>query len=453
MKNTDKKRRGNRRDEGQRTNSPVASTRRGKKGTANQTGVSPADSGKKRRGKRRFEDQSQLSPVASKPTADSGKLIAELVKEARDPSARGTRSSGTQSDGSSNHLDPTPDAGGTHSSGTSPNCDPATGSGGGGRSAIVSTNEKDPSPDPIAALRELQCQRVILMRSSQRLTNQAKAFVRRMLGWHGGLSEKESTKIAARASAIVAAIESGEATANASSNRLRDPSDATQSDAAIFIEDIKGDSDPSDDTGIEAEDCPVHIENRDPIAACRMLVDRLHHSRQIIDATVKQIDADMCSLALHLPAAEFVNSKRGLGLKGLAIIVGEAGDIGQYSIRGLRKFMGLAPMFGKACSTWRRSIAGQEKLTAEQWTQAGYCPRRMSIMYQLSESAGVKCKGDYRDIYDRARSREESRTDVKMIQHRRAMRKVASQILIDLQLAWSKYTGKPLPVRRHREAA
>ena len=270
------------------------------------------------------------------------------------------------------------------------------------------TRECSDSPDPIAALRELQCQRVILMRSSQRLVNQSKAYVRRMLGWHGGLTEKESTAIASKAGDIVKTIEAGEAMMRVDTKSVPDPL----------------------------------------VSSVAPMVLKLFEARSPIDNAVTHIESSMVKLAKQLPVAEFVESTLGLGLKGLAAIVGEAGDIGKFSIRGLRKYMGLAPFEGKACSTWRIS---KPSLSAEQWTQAGYCPRRMAILYQIAESAGVKCtRSEYRRIYDESKARESTRTDKPIVAHRRAMRKVASRVLIDLQVEWSKATGVPLPTRKDR---
>lgn len=247
-----------------------------------------------------------------------------------------------------------------------------------------------------------------MMRASQRLSNQSKAYVRRMLGWHGGLSEKESTAISSKAGEIVKQIESGESAAEP-------PADSKR--------------------------------QHDPLVSSSPLVLNLFTARTPIDNAVDQIEKSMVQHAKKLPVAEWVENQLGLGLKGLAIIVGEAGDIGKYSIRGLRKYMALAPFEGKACSTWRMSKPG---LSAEQWTAAGYCPRRMSVMYQLAESAGVKCtRSEYRKIYDTTKAIEATKTDKPIIAHRRAMRKVASRILIDLQLEWAKQTGIPLPSRRH----
>lgn len=102
----------------------------------------------------------------------------------------------------------------------------------------------------------------------------------------------------------------------------------------------------------------------------------------------------LTKLGKKLPAAEWWCSHRGLSAKYLAEIVGECGDIANYrGPRALWKRLGLAPYEGHAYSTWRTSPDKPRSLTAEEWVDAGYTPRRRSLMYLISASV-LKANGE-----------------------------------------------------------
>lgn len=89
------------------------------------------------------------------------------------------------------------------------------------------------------------------------------------------------------------------------------------------------------------------------------------------------------AVARCLPVAGWVLEQRGLGLTGLGMIVGEAGDLSNYPRpKALWKRFGLVPFQDRAYSTWRKGGG----LLGREWQEAGYCPRRRSIIYQLSDS-------------------------------------------------------------------
>lgn len=92
--------------------------------------------------------------------------------------------------------------------------------------------------------------------------------------------------------------------------------------------------------------------------------------------------AEKSAMRLECCAA-FVESVPGFGYGGLAMIAGEAGDIGNYANPGkLWKRMGMAPVKGQCCATWRANGG----LSAAEWEAAGYSPRRRSVMYQITDS-------------------------------------------------------------------
>jgi len=103
----------------------------------------------------------------------------------------------------------------------------------------------------------------------------------------------------------------------------------------------------------------------------------------------------MDKAAKSLPVWSWVKATPGFGAMGLAILVGEAGDVGSYRNPScLWKRFGLVPFQGKAYSTWAKTGG----LSAAQWTEAGYCKVRRSAAYVVADPF-VKTAGSYRDIY------------------------------------------------------
>lgn len=93
----------------------------------------------------------------------------------------------------------------------------------------------------------------------------------------------------------------------------------------------------------------------------------------------------LVKLVKQLPVYEWVKSVNGFGDVSFATIVGECGDIGSYRNPScIWKRMGLAPFEGKAGATWK----AKGGLTADQWTEFGYSPRRRSVSFNLNKIIG-----------------------------------------------------------------
>lgn len=91
----------------------------------------------------------------------------------------------------------------------------------------------------------------------------------------------------------------------------------------------------------------------------------------------------------------FVESVRGFGWISLGRIIGEAGDLSNYSNPGkLWKRMGMAPFKGKSCATWKKCGG----LMAGEWEEAGYSPRRRAVMWNIGASL-MKAQNPYRQVY------------------------------------------------------
>lgn len=108
------------------------------------------------------------------------------------------------------------------------------------------------------------------------------------------------------------------------------------------------------------------------------------------------VEDEMKSIAKTLPVWWWVDEISGFGPMGLAVIVGEAGNLSNYPKKGhLWKRFGLAPYKGKAASTWRMSGG----LSAEDWTELGYSPNRRAEIYSVVADPIIKKQSRYRQLY------------------------------------------------------
>src|SRR3990167_2425633 len=160
----------------------------------------------------------------------------------------------------------------------------------------------------------------------------------------------------------------------------------------------------------------------------------LLEGRETIQKARKNTERRLATLAGALPAHAWVKTIRGMGILGLAAIVGEAGDLSLYANPAkLWRRMGLAPFQGRALSTWRFNGG----LTATDWEEAGYSPRRRAVMWTIGD-AMIKCNGDYRPLYLERKEIERTKApDAQpIILHRRAQRYMEKRMLRDLWVYW-----------------
>ena len=173
-------------------------------------------------------------------------------------------------------------------------------------------------------------------------------------------------------------------------------------------------------------------------------------------------EKDMERLVKLLPVYPFVESVRGLGAKGFAIIVAEAGlPIGEYrTVSGLWKRLGLA-VIGGECQRRKRD---KDAAAAH-----GYSPARRAQVWAVcsdslfraqwrgaDEDAGLPARpiGPYGEVYARRRAHTAERvvateglaaTDpakwTKGRCHNDARRVMTKQLMVDLWVAWRKASG------------
>lgn len=230
--------------------------------------------------------------------------------------------------------------------------------------ANVGTAAPDPAIDDLA---ELQVRRRAYIRAANRCTNAAGALARRAFGWAADADPAARARVKTRAAALVDAA-------------MRVPA-AALADAGAFLDALLAATDPADRA--------VVLVLADDLATFRAMAEPARRAR-------RDVERQMARAAKALPVWPWAAAVRGLGPLGLAVIVGEAGDLAGYPTAGhLRKRFGLAPHEGRAASTWRKAGG----LDADAWTALGYAPARRAEMYAVIGLSLIRAGGPYRDLF------------------------------------------------------
>jgi hypothetical protein len=179
-------------------------------------------------------------------------------------------------------------------------------------------------------------------------------------------------------------------------------------------------------------------------------------SRAPTDEFEKIASKEMERLAKSLPVwAEFGEQIRGFGAGSLAVIIGEAGDLSNYSTHSkLWKRMGLAVMDGVRQGGLKKT-SGKDL-----WIEHGYSPVRRSRMWNIGDTLMRGNKdGRYRSAYLARKQYERERADAAGLVvapsakipakrkdefmsdghvHLRAQRYMEKRLLRDLWKAWRR---------------
>lgn len=210
-----------------------------------------------------------------------------------------------------------------------------------------------PSRPEILALVELQKKRVFCIKSQSRCDRSVEAFIARYLGYQNELDAADRVALFKRAAAIRRSVEKG--------GHEKDNTQMTVAPRA------SGDSHLVDDN-----------HNSRAIFACTPIILTSAMSRSSWDNLRDQAEKEMRKLAATLPVYLWVKAIKGFGDLGLAIIVGEAGDIGNYATKErLWKRLGLAVIEGER---------QQRRSDKEQAAAHGYNPRRRAEIWTLGDS-------------------------------------------------------------------
>jgi len=168
---------------------------------------------------------------------------------------------------------------------------------------------------------------------------------------------------------------------------------------------------------------------------------------QAFEDTKKELEAPMKKLVKELPIANsktawlFQPEQRGFGELILATLIGETGDLCNYSNPAkMWKRMGCAPYeFNgetKMGATWKSGKGGS--LPAEEWVKYGYSPRRRSLAYLIGDGIVKLNKSIYRKRYDDTKAsiklRHPEYTDLRC--HRHGMLLATKLLLKNLWIQW-----------------
>ncbi|MFP1634114.1 hypothetical protein ACLB6G_20485 [Zhengella sp. ZM62] len=252
-------------------------------------------------------------------------------------------------------------------------------------------------PNTIAEIRHLHRQRQFAMVQRKRAHLSLGAFIRTNLGW----------------------TKDGDAKANAEIRKLTSDMIDGKADRQDFAEIIEA--------ALMAVDPFVKIE-----ADCQKAMTKLAKKLPVWNAWGYAIN--------------------GFGPVGLAMIVGEAGDLSAYPKKGhLWKRMGLAVIDGTAQGRPGKGAS------ASDWIARGYNPKRRSIIYQIGDSL-IKKQSEYRDAYLERKAYERARAEMIGLQivpaakiprknadefmseghvHNRAQRYMEKRLLRDLHKQWA----------------
>ena len=112
-------------------------------------------------------------------------------------------------------------------------------------------------------------------------------------------------------------------------------------------------------------------------------IRKIDSSSELWDEEQTTEEKEMVRIVKTLPIAPWVKSVRGAGEKGIATVIGEAGNLSNYpTIEKLWKRLGFAPYDGHAGSTWRRPTWSPRSLTADEWVANPFSKERYSFMQQ-----------------------------------------------------------------------
>ncbi len=265
----------------------------------------------------------------------------------------------------------------------------------------------------VATMIDLQVKRKWTIKLANKLKNSTRALARRYCGFRWDESEEERGKVNKRAAGIVD----------------RALAEKEQLDADVEIS-------------------AVMAEELDLLAQTLALYERRRDT----------IESEMKKLAKQLPIHAWAKGVAGLGEIGLAVAVGEAGDIARFpNVRHLWRRLGLAPFEkngeARAMSQWHGN-----QLDADEWIQCGYSGKRRAEIYacvgeslakhQLgaAKKAGTDfsiAKGPYGHVYVERRNRcilahpDWSRGHL----HGDAMRVMTKAVMKDLWSEWNRAEG------------
>lgn len=214
---------------------------------------------------------------------------------------------------------------------------------GGGVRAIpgMSASSSLPAATPAQQLQELQARRRFCIVSQSRCDRSCEAFIVRYLGYRPDLPERERKAIWKEAAAMRRMVEKG--------------GEGHSAAAEQEFSQVSG-----------------------ALSACSPIILSSAIARRAWDKVRDDTERDMRALARTLPPWSWVKDVRGLGELGLAIIIGETGDLTNYATKErVWKRLGLAVIDGER---------QQRKAGAEAAAAHGFNPSRRAEAWVVADS-------------------------------------------------------------------
>lgn len=230
-----------------------------------------------------------------------------------------------------------------------------------------------------SVIRAAHRRRLFAMETRKRMDNALAAFLRTQLGWVKDGPDNESVK--ARVNAMIAAGEVITA-------------------AKIAAED-----------GKTSRKRPVEVPAE--YSGWADVIEAAIRARAPFDRIEKTALKAMSAAVQSLPVWQRFAEIPGVGPAGVAVIIGEAGDLSIYSSEAkLWKRMGVAVMGrGDGVDDHRQGNPGAGA-TAAAWIAEGYSKKRRSRLFTIGD-AMIKTQGPYREIYLRRKAYEVSRAEAR----------------------------------------
>lgn len=287
-------------------------------------------------------------------------------------------------------------------------------------SAASGTGATQPSSRTIALLIDAQRKRRFCIKSQSRCDRSCESFIASYLGYAAPkekdaerAGEKERKALFARAAAVRKAIE-------------------------------KGGHDECDDQETRAPSADG--EGVDSVfSACGLIVMKNAIGREAWDDLRKAMEKQMRALAKSLPVYAWASTVAGFGELGLAIIIGETGDLNNYATKErVWKRLGLAVIEGER---------QQKRTNVDQAAAHGYNPRRRAEIWTIADSMfkhqwrgakedRVACPaGPYGEVYARRKAHTETREGWSAGRRDNDARRVMTKALIED--VWRVWQGLP----------
>ena len=171
------------------------------------------------------------------------------------------------------------------------------------------------------------------------------------------------------------------------------------------------------------------------------LYPSFYAARAAIVEQQKQVEKTLVKMVRQLPVYDWCMGVRGIGEGSIAVLIGEAGDIGSY---------------GNPAKLWKRFGVGmydnkpQRKTTDRALAVAfGYNAERRAQLWIIGENITMKSADPYyRQLYDARKVLERAKPEVQtdMHAHRRAMRYAQKRFLRKLWSAWRAAISASTPI-------